>query len=346
MWSELRADAVLRELSALATAELSVNELHARALESVARVVPYDAACVGAVDPDTLLLTSGVTIGFDPSAAESERFAEIEYGGVERYSFANLVDRGVTVVADAGTDVPARRQDVRYHELVKLIGFRHDVRMTFVDGQTCWAVGDLYRADHADGFDERELRFLDHAGALVAAATRLAVTQPASDVGVLPDGAAVLIVEADGSISGVTAAAQRWIDTEHGRGPASRLWWAVNTAVATARRGAPTAYTRVPLGSSWIVVRASSLRPDGGAAPVAVTIDEAGPRDLADLMMAAHGFSKRERDICHEVLAGHSTREIAERLFIAPHTVQDHLKSIFAKSGMNSRRELVASLRG
>lgn len=93
MWSDLRAEAVLRELRAMGAAGLEVNELHAQSLSSVGRVVPFDAACVGAVDPDTLLLTSGVTIGFAPGAAESQRFAEIEYGGVERFSFANLIDR-------------------------------------------------------------------------------------------------------------------------------------------------------------------------------------------------------------------------------------------------------------
>jgi hypothetical protein len=50
--------------------------------------------------------------------------------------------------------------------------------------------------------------------------------------------------------------------------------------------------------------------------------------------MAAHGMSPREREICHEVIAGRSTREIATRLFISPHTVQDHLKSIFDKAGV------------
>jgi DNA-binding CsgD family transcriptional regulator len=42
------------------------------------------------------------------------------------------------------------------------------------------------------------------------------------------------------------------------------------------------------------------------------------------------------------LVTGIDTRQIAARMFVSEHTVQDHLKSIFAKIGVRSRRELVA----
>jgi DNA-binding NarL/FixJ family response regulator len=44
------------------------------------------------------------------------------------------------------------------------------------------------------------------------------------------------------------------------------------------------------------------------------------------------------------VAQGLSTKQIAARLHVTTYTVQDHLKSIFTKSGANSRGELIARL--
>jgi len=77
---------------------------------------------------------------------------------------------------------------------------------------------------------------------------------------------------------------------------------------------------------------------------VAVIIEEATPEQLTPIVMNAYGLTHQERTLAALVFQGFSTAEISARLHITQHTVQDHLKSIFEKTGVRSRRELVATV--
>jgi len=84
-----------------------------------------------------------------------------------------------------------------------------------------------------------------------------------------------------------------------------------------------------------------------GAEPqptVAVIIEQAAPLEVAPVVLAAYGLTKRERTVAGLVCQGLSTEQIAARLSVSANTVQDHLKPIFAKTGVRSRRELVAAI--
>jgi DNA-binding NarL/FixJ family response regulator len=76
------------------------------------------------------------------------------------------------------------------------------------------------------------------------------------------------------------------------------------------------------------------------------------------LPMARHGHGKssydfyaltsRELEVLRLVVSGAKSREIAERLYISPHTVRHHLHSLFTKLRVKSRVEaaLVALTNG
>jgi ATP/maltotriose-dependent transcriptional regulator MalT len=52
-------------------------------------------------------------------------------------------------------------------------------------------------------------------------------------------------------------------------------------------------------------------------------------------------LTRAERDVARLVGGGMTNRQVAETLFISPHTVDSHLRHIFAKLGINRRVELV-----
>jgi DNA-binding CsgD family transcriptional regulator len=62
------------------------------------------------------------------------------------------------------------------------------------------------------------------------------------------------------------------------------------------------------------------------------------------LIVEAFGLSDRERQIVPLVLRGASTQEIARALGLSPLTVQDHLKAIFDKLGVRSRRQIAGRI--
>lgn len=93
----------------------------------------------------------------------------------------------------------------------------------------------------------------------------------------------------------------------------------------------------------WLTIRASRLDPGDS---IAVSLEPLTPPDRLDLCVRAFGLSAREAEVVTAVAAGGTSVGISHDLHLSGYTVQDHLKSIFAKSGVGSRRELVPLLLG
>ena len=64
------------------------------------------------------------------------------------------------------------------------------------------------------------------------------------------------------------------------------------------------------------------------------------------LFARACGLTQRETELLRHQATGTDTRGLARRMSLSEHTVQDHLKSVFAKTGVRSRRELLARFSG
>ena len=87
---------------------------------------------------------------------------------------------------------------------------------------------------------------------------------------------------------------------------------------------------------------------EDGVRPPPTDLDEIGEESWAVRGgtddAGVYALSAREPQVVAALIAGLDTHGVAGRLSISAYTVQDHLKSVFAKTGNHSRRELLVTL--
>jgi DNA-binding CsgD family transcriptional regulator len=206
----------------------------------------------------------------------------------------------------------------------------------------------LHRADARAGFDEAARSALARLAPHIAEGLRLSMLLDPASIETDADGPGVIVLEADLTLAAITPAAEPWlaeIATDWPAwGPLPVPIYAVAARLLEgdpARGGPPRLRVRGASGR-WLTVHASQLL--GNTPKIAVVIEAARPEDTIPVVLRARGLSSREADVARLVLRGYSTRQIVDRLHISRYTVQDHLKSVFEKTGVRSRRELVAEL--
>ncbi len=90
-----------------------------------------------------------------------------------------------------------------------------------------------------------------------------------------------------------------------------------------------------------VEVEIETVAAASGRQHIAMTTVAGRQRDLSGLWRRM-GLTDREIEVAHLVCAGHSNAEIGQLLGIALRTVENHLRSVFAKARVSSRTQLVA----
>lgn len=91
-------------------------------------------------------------------------------------------------------------------------------------------------------------------------------------------------------------------------------------------------------GGRWVTVRAARFgHPGAAGSDIAVTLEEISASDRVEVFARCDGMTARESEVLALLVTGADTREISRRMVVSEHTVQDHLKSIFAKTACYSR---------
>jgi DNA-binding CsgD family transcriptional regulator len=323
------------------------------ARDALASAVPYYMTpCWFTLDPASLLVTShhdhGMIGELPPEWLAHEYYED---------DFHNLADvarsaRGISTLHEATGGDPSRSRGWREH--VEPYGAEQEllVALRARTGEA-WGMLGLYREPGQPEFDPDELEFLRAMAPHLAEGARRGLLVGEASEPDRPDAPGLVVLDPDWSVESLTPGVERWLcelpdgDWEaQGKLPPAVLAVAGRALRTAENRDAPGEVALARVLSSegrWIVLHGASLVADG-ARRAAVIIEPAHPARISPLLMSAYGLTDREQDVTRLVLRGDSTAQIAGELCVSAHTVQQHLKSVFEKTGVRSRRELVGKV--
>ena len=316
----------------------------------LAGTVPhYWAPCWFTLDPASLLVTSH----FDENVPElPDQWLVHEYYQDDVNKLADVArsQRGISTLYEATGGDPA--SSPRWHANMTLGGDQELIAALRTPAGEVWGALGLYRDPGRPLFDDAEVAFVQAVAPFLAEGARrgLLVGEATDPEG--PDAPGLLVLSQDGNVESATPGVEPWLrslpdgDWDAGRLPSAVLavaGRALRTAEHPDRPGEVAVSRVLSRSGTWVVLHGASLV-SGGARRVAVIVEPAHPARIAPLLMSAYGLTEREQEVTRLVLQGSSTAEIAQRLVVSAHTVQQHLKSIFDKTKVRSRRDLVGKV--
>lgn len=313
----------------------------------VTAVPHYMAPCWYTMDPASLLVTSHFSEDL-PELPPEWLAAEYYEDDVNKLADVARSERGISTLFEATGGHP--ESSPRWHDNMVYGGDQELIAALRTDRGAVWGALGLYRASGQPSFDADDFAFIRTVSPLLAEGARRALlvgqaTDPES-----PDGPGLVVLTEDWQVDSMTPGVRRWLsDLPDGDVDAGVLPPAVLAVAGQALRHAdrPEALATVSRvqGKSgvWIVLHGATLVTTGPRR-VAVIVEPAHPARIASLLMSAYGLTDREQDVTRLVLQGNATTEIAAALLVSTQTVQQHLKSVFDKTGVHSRRDLVGKV--
>ncbi|MYS86279.1 helix-turn-helix transcriptional regulator [Embleya scabrispora] len=345
-----------RRRPVLAAAEQAADarELFSRVSARLRRLVPFHSAVWTAADPETGLITAPMLVENLGSGGGCAAYWQSELLEENVLPFRDLA-RALVPAAGlraATGDLPAR--SARFRHLLLDQGVHDELRAVLRIGDRPWGLVSLFRT--TDAFHPQETALLADLSRPLAERLRTFARPAASARGTdSPAPGLILFDESGEAMSANDEARHHLARLPNGPSFPTPLGlelpiWVIGTAlqaraIADGRcRGSARVRIRTTDGGQLTCHASCLTGPGGRPGPVALVIEPATPADMAVLVGETYGLTSRELQITRLVARGLTTAEIASELFISPHTVRDHLKTIFTKAGVSSRGVLVARL--
>jgi DNA-binding CsgD family transcriptional regulator len=321
----------------LCRAGLDWQAFAAEAVPHLHRAIGFDCWCMSLNDPDTDL-PAGAASANPVLAAQQPRFWQLEYQVPDVNKHVVLArgpDKiGVLSLATSGD----LARSARWAELLGPGGLGDELRAALAIRGLTWGDLAVYRERGAPPFTADQAEWVAGLVADLGGAARAAWAAGRLAAGVPGLGPGTIVVTHDATPLSMTAAARQWLDH---LGPTQATATICGLVAKAGTDAHESAWVRMRTRDGhWVALHAARL--SGADGNVAISVQPAHPVEVVPLLMRAVGLSARERDIVSLVLAGLPTEDIADRLHISPHTVQDHLKAVYAKTGVRSRRLLAA----
>jgi len=314
----------------------------------IGKVIDHDAYAWLLTDPETSVGTS--PLADVPCLPELPRLIRLKY--LTRLNRWTTLTTPVALLSDVSGGDLAR--SLLWHELLRHYDVDDVASSAYRDRYGCWGFLDLWRIDGR--FTSTEGAFLADIAAPVTTALRraqAATFTPMSRTG--RRGPVVLLLSPDLGVRGQTPETRDYLrtlvppDGDREPVPASAYNVAAQLLTTEADIDANPPSARVHLaGGLWLTLRAARIgSPDRGSGrDIAVSIEDASPRERTALFARAHGLSPRESEMLSMAASGGDTCALACQLFVSEHTGQDHIRSIFTKTGVHSRSAPLARALG
>jgi len=310
----------------------------------------YITPCWYTLDPASLLVTSHYDHGLIPQLPHD--WLAHEYQREDYHKLADVArsERGISTLHELTGGDPARSP--HWNTYVRPIGGEQQLYLALRtrSGEN-WGILALYREPGQPMFTRAEFELLRELAPHLAEGARRALLIGAAADPEGPEAPGLVVLDESWQVQSLTPGVERWLERLPGDWtPGGQLPQAVIAVAARALQTAgpdhpgEVALARVlSRDGRWIVLHGATLLSDG-VPRAAVILEPAHPARISPLLMSAYTLTEREQDLTRHVLCGESTAEIAAALCISAHTVQQHLKSIFEKTGVRSRRDLVGKI--
>jgi DNA-binding CsgD family transcriptional regulator len=336
-------------LGRLARARMDNDVFCWEAAEVLRRAIGFDTWCWVLLDPATGLPTR-YTVTNPVISQDVRRFFQLKLQSRATCPPPGRSHPGEVSVLSATTG-GALDRDPLWREMLGPAGLGDHLTAPLAADGVRWAHLTLYRDEGRAWFSPGDAAFVASVAPLLAARLRAGLrhTTPA---GTDPGEPGTIIVDRDLNLVTATSHAWRWItrlglEKPNDAEPLPGFIYAMLARLAHAAQPDQTAQVRLQAADgTWVLVRAAPLtgpHVDGG---YAITIQSAPAAELTGVLMPAWNLTSRERDVAALIIEGRSSEDIANSLYLSPHTVRDHTKAIFGKVGVHNRQHLTATLTG